>query len=191
MELDKFVRVYTESEKWMSEEVTKEPDKRNILLHTLAISALFSLPVILFLVFSFYLSAFFVFQGILLFLVTAISIVIIEYITFLVAKWQNGKGDYWKQLNITNTYLTPIFIIFFILFAMHFITGPFLPFRHFEIGIIFLPILWYLNDKKIKIVHGINNALLPNIVYIVGIGLAEIFWIAIILQPFVLVPLFV
>jgi hypothetical protein len=185
MELDKFIRIYTDTDSVMAHEAKKELDKRTVLLHTLLISIMLSLGVgVLFLLSIPLLSLFFI---IVMTALTAISIPVIEYLTFLVAKSKSGKDVFWKQLNITNIYLTPIFLVFFIFFA--FLSWILPENTSFGLDAIAFFLVVRINHKKIAAVHGIEDTKFASIVYVVGLIVAYLIWIAIFLSPILIVSL--
>ncbi len=99
-----------------------------------------------------------------LWIFTFLSIILIEYLTFLASKLMKGKGTFFGQLKITNLALVNAFSAAIIanLFYSFEIAG-----EEFVWGIYFLfyIILIYLNYEKIESVHKIKETIIPSIVY--------------------------
>lgn len=184
MDLNACLNIYRKPDETMLEIAKKDVDKKWILLHTLGISVLlnFGIGTMLFIfaedlamgvIYALYTLAFIA--------LTAFSIPIIEYITYLAAKNSGGKGDYWKQLNITNHYLTLIFFVFFIFLTL---VVWILPKEQllFLDGISLFIVLW-MNEKKIKTVHGLQKTTLANVAYFLAITAAYILWIILFMLP--------
>lgn len=181
MELYKFIRIFSKPEDVITEELKKKHEKKNVLLHTLLASVILNAGIAMIFIEEPVLGILIALPA---FLLTIVSIPIIEYLTYLTARSQGGTGDYWSQLNITNIYITPIFLLFFIVFA--FITilsfsGVSLP-DSFHVGLdtISFVLVIYINSKKIKLVHKIEKTLIPSIVYAITVAVAYILWLVLV-----------
>lgn len=121
-----------------------------------------------------------------LFVITFVSIVAIEAITYLAAVSQGGKrGRFWNQLEITNYYLTPVFALFFVFFivnrigmwlflldvGMYVFYGLYLLFV-----VIFFGVILQMNNKKIEVLHCMDRTEFPNVVCMAGCALGYLIW---------------
>jgi len=183
MEMGKFIRIFNKTEDVVAEEMKKRHEKRSVLLHTLLLSAILNVGILIIFFDEPVLGLLLAFPA---FVLTMISIPLIEYLTYLTAKSQGGRGDYWDQLNITNIYLTPIFLLFFAAFSLVTLLGlAGISLPDFPIGLDTLSLIFviYLNYKKIKTVHAIDKALVPSIIYAVCVAAAYVLWVLLIFGP--------
>ncbi|VVC03318.1 Uncharacterised protein [Candidatus Bilamarchaeum dharawalense] len=181
--LSKFVRIFLESDRVITEELASPKPNQVSIIHLLVNAMLLNagfaflfieVPVIA------------IFYFILLSVVTAIAIPVIEYLTYLTAKSKGGQGSFWDQLRITNIYVTPISFAFFILM----IISAFLP-KGLNFGVDFIAYACVLmvNNRKIKLIHKIDKDLLPQIVYGLTVAFAYFIWICALLLPLLIIGL--
>lgn len=119
-------------------------------------------------------------------ILTFASIIIIEAVVYRTALGQGGRrGRFWNQLEITNFYLTPVFLLFFVFFVINRIGLWFFlldvsiyVFYGFYLAVItvFSVMVLRMNDRKIKALHGIEKTETPNLAYAIGCIMAYLAW---------------
>jgi hypothetical protein len=162
----------------MADEVRNKASPPAIFLHTIFNAFLLNIGVswylyaysTILLMFLAYASAF-----------TTIAILGIEFVTYLASRFRGGKGTYWQQLAITNLYLTPLFLLFIILFMVGFALSA-LGFDSTFDAYVILPLIvgliaLFMNSRKILAVHKIQS-LLPGITYAVAMVVSYIIWMS-------------
>jgi len=141
MQLDSFVRIYAKPEQEFLRIANEPVNKATAIFHSLFNAVLLNAGAAA--VFfqegepTLGLFFFFVLSGL-----TFISILAIEAATFLAAKKEGGKGNFGAQLKITNYYLTPLFLVFFIFMA--FVTA--IVDVKWWLDIAAFPLVLYMND---------------------------------------------
>lgn len=173
-----YLKIYIYPEETCKTLSKKQIDKKEVLIKTLLISLFFNFALFIIMFLSEGFSLLIIILPFILSILTFISIILIEYFTFLFSKWKGGTGNLEAQLNITNTYLVFAFfmvIISEIIVALNYAGIEFV----FGIYLLFYILMLYLNYEKIEKVHEIKSTTIPSIVYGILVAISFIFWLTV------------
>ena len=120
---------------------------------------------------------------------TFAAILAIEAITHFAAKASGGKGNFWNQLSITNMYLTPIFLVFFVVLFVVSLLPIEMDGLSLRLDLFAAILIVVKNGEKIKAVHKMKSTLAISAAYIISVALAYAVWIILFFLPIVLLLL--
>jgi len=183
MELKSCLGIYTDTDKTVSQLALKPAQMLSVLAHTAINAAILNLGIATVFV---EIPEMAVFYFVSLGTLTFLSIIAIEAATFYLGVKTGIKDGMWKQLKITNAYITPIFVVFFIFWVL----SAFLP-DWFKIGLDMLafPIVLFMNDKKIKGLYGASDIGKARLVYGAGTVIAYLCWLFLLFAPAIIFAL--
>jgi hypothetical protein len=129
-------------------------------------------------------------EFVILFVLVFFTTLIIEYIIYILIKQKNLEGVFWKQLNVTNTYLTPLLILF-VIKGIILILLPFnCDFLGYLFEIILARYLFEANVIKLKVLHDMKDVFMPSVVYLVCTIIAYLLFTFALLLPLLLIIFF-